>query len=136
MKTIYKVLTPSLKGIADYMPSFPKNFVIQYEQDKYVCGRGNSKLFCFDNIESARLYITSLQKKKWFNGQKFMIWRGTGIGVAPKNTFISARHGNWVRFAELFENFWAGCRIKIGRSKRGDMFAAQKICIKELVEIV
>jgi hypothetical protein len=137
MKTVYKILTPSLTSIANYLPSFPSEFSVQYRANEFVCGRGDSKLFCFSTIEDCHKYIAALKLKKWYKGQKFMIWTADATEVTKKNRFISFRKRNRGFFSSLFDNFWTNhSKVRTGTPTRKVMFAAKTICVRELIEIL
>ena len=139
MKTVYKVLTPSLQSVASYFPSFPKELVLQYEPGNWTCGRENSKLFCFESLQDAIDWITPLKEKKWFVDQQFDIWECQAVNVRARTRVVSFRSSNRDIFMELFRKLWNNSysgtisKKRINRYTERKISCAEKICLVKRV---
>lgn len=130
MKTCYKVLTPELRSVASYMPSFPKEFVLQYEQGKWTCGIENSKIFCFDSLTEAEAWIAALKIKRWYGEQSFDIWECQAVNMRPRTLFVRLQASVAHCFVESFRRLWNGeakQSNKISKATR-KIFGAEKLC--------
>jgi hypothetical protein len=144
MKTVYKVLTPGLKSVADYFPNFPKDLVIQYTPETWITGVENSPVFCFTSLADATEWAEAMKKVRWYRegvqagrSYSFDIWECKGVAVRKRSYRVGVKGSNFMIFMSLFRKLWAGGKsVHFSRPSRDNQYTAQKLCLVKRIAIV